>query len=368
MGCSTGINVVKDKTNNTQYILQKILIDHSESISHESIKYILVQMENCICKIKCKDGFGTGFFCVIPFPDFDNLLPVLITNNHVLEKKDIEIGKEIIFTTNNEKNFNKIYIGLRRKVYTNEKPFDITIIEIIKEDISVLRNIFLEIDDHLLNSNITSYDDIYSQKSIYLLHYPNGEKMEYSTGVIKKISLDNCDMQHTCATEKGSSGSPMINLSNYKVVGIHKGSMDIKNWNLGTLLKGPIDDFNKLYKNINKIDIPLKIFNPSNVEYTNFDDGINNIDIGRERKVNFKDIVAINFVSSDQTIRYPMKCLKKDTFSRVEEKLYNIYPKLKEHDNFFLYNGRKILRFKTIEENNIRDGSIISMFAGNDFN
>ena len=248
MGLSTCIDFVNDE-NNSQYTLQKTLIDHSESVPHESLKYILAQMENCICKIKCKGGYGTGFFCAIPFPDLNNLLPVLITNNHVLGKKDIKIGKEIIFTTNNEKNFYKISIDTRRKVYTNEKPFDITIIELIKEDKNVLNNIFLEIDENILNSNITTYDDVYNQKSIYLLHYPNGEKMEYSIGVIKNISLDNCDIQHYCATKDGSSGCPIINLSNYKVVGVHKAAMEIKNWNLGTLLKGPIEDFNKLYKN-----------------------------------------------------------------------------------------------------------------------
>ena len=44
-------------------------------------------MENCICKITCDDGSnGTGFFCKIPFPDFnsyENPLEVLITNNHM---------------------------------------------------------------------------------------------------------------------------------------------------------------------------------------------------------------------------------------------------------------------------------------------
>ena len=41
-------------------------------------------MERCICKIKIGETQGTGFFCQIPFPNKDNMLKVLITNNHVI--------------------------------------------------------------------------------------------------------------------------------------------------------------------------------------------------------------------------------------------------------------------------------------------
>jgi len=40
----------------------------------------------------------TGFLCKISFPDSKKLLPVLITNNHVLEEKHILINKEIKFS------------------------------------------------------------------------------------------------------------------------------------------------------------------------------------------------------------------------------------------------------------------------------
>ena len=54
-------------------------------------------MEKSIVKIKCLEGgFSSGFFCQIPFPNEFNLLPVLITNNHVLNHNDIIIGKKII--------------------------------------------------------------------------------------------------------------------------------------------------------------------------------------------------------------------------------------------------------------------------------
>ena len=81
--------------------LEKIPI----SVLGDTLKIILSQMEKCICKIYCPiEGTGTGFFCLIPFPDKLNLLPILITNNHILEEKDINEGKIISFSINNDNN------------------------------------------------------------------------------------------------------------------------------------------------------------------------------------------------------------------------------------------------------------------------
>ena len=76
------------------------------------------------------------------------------------------------------------------------------------------------------------------------------KKMEYSPGAIKNISLDTYIIEHFCQSEKGSSGSPIINLSNYKVIGMHKDPKKKSNFNLGTLIKGPIKEFNELYINM----------------------------------------------------------------------------------------------------------------------
>ena len=64
-------------------------------------------MEKNIVKIKIGIEQGTGFFCKIPFPNKENMLPVLITNNHVISgdilfKKDETIQLDI----KNEENLN----------------------------------------------------------------------------------------------------------------------------------------------------------------------------------------------------------------------------------------------------------------------
>ena len=45
------------------------------------------EAKKAICIIHLSKGFGSGFLCKIPYTENNNiLLPVLITNNHVLSK------------------------------------------------------------------------------------------------------------------------------------------------------------------------------------------------------------------------------------------------------------------------------------------
>ena len=220
------------------YIEENDLLNASEPVSVDNLKTIIEQTEKSICKIKCKnEGNGTGFFCVIPFPDKFNLLPVLITNNHVLLKEDISKGKIIKFSINNEKQFFEISIDSSRKTYTNEK-YDITIIEIKKTDNFNVSD-FLEIDENIYKDNL---NDTYKQKSVYLIYYPYGKKASYSKGVIKNIKEDNYNIEYLCPIEPGASGCPIINLYNNRVMGIHTPA-DIKYLNLGTFIKDPITKF-----------------------------------------------------------------------------------------------------------------------------
>ncbi len=68
-------------------------------------------MEMSICKIKIGKEQGTGFFCKIPFPDKNNLLKVLITNNHV-------IGEDILY-----KKDSKITIYIKEKKKNKRTKF-----------------------------------------------------------------------------------------------------------------------------------------------------------------------------------------------------------------------------------------------------
>ena len=226
------------------YIEEKKLKDHPTSLNKKDLKKILKQMEKSICKIKCKDGsFGTGFFCKIPLPDNSNLLPVLITNYHILSEDDVAVDNFINISLDEDKFESKIYINKTRKTFSDPK-YDTTIIELTNED--NLDISYLEIEDNILK--IDRYDN-YKNISAYLIHYPHGN-LEVSIGVIKNIAEDTYDLYHLCATETGSSGGPLINLKNFKVLGIHKSAPIINNnnYNLGTFIKGPIKEFYSIQK------------------------------------------------------------------------------------------------------------------------
>ena len=165
-------------------------------------------------------------------------------------------GNKIRFSLDDgNKNF-EILIDESRKTYANREKYDITIIEIKKND-GLDFGYFFDIDNF---DNIENPNDKYRNKGVYILHYQKGNKSEYSLGTIKVILEDGVNIQHLCSTEEGSSGGPIINLENYKIIGIHKGYDDKHKVNLGTYLKEPIKDFNnKINNNEYKITIKYKI-------------------------------------------------------------------------------------------------------------
>ena len=92
------------------------------------------------------------------------------------------------------------------------------------------------------------------------------------------------------------------------------------------------------------------------------DNEIKNLKYKLEQKISMKDVMVINFVTGDGKIsNCGIKCLPDETFADVEGKLYKIYDEYRYTDNYFLYNGTKILRFKKIKENKIKDGAVIQL-------
>ena len=222
---------------------EKSINDQPIPVPIDGMKTICSQMKNCICIIYQEDGRkGTGFFCKIPFQN--DKLPVLITNNHVLDEKDIENGKIIKLMINDKPK--KIEMDKSRNKFTKyDKNIDITIIEIKPNEDGIGIDNCLELDEE-------KPDFIYKNKSIYILHYPN-EKRYASFGIINKIK-DNKKIEHKCNTIEGSSGSPILSLETFKVIGIHCGCYsDTIKLNVGTFIKYAIDIFNNFKSNIKNI-------------------------------------------------------------------------------------------------------------------
>ena len=147
---------------------------------------------NAVCEICLSNGFGSGFFCKIPYTQNNNLLlPVLITNNHVLSSKDLK--NDIKIKINGE---TKILALKDRKTWTN-KEMDFTCIEIKEED-----NIhtFYNLDDKVLDKNYSN--DCYLNQNVFIFAInKNDEQIGFSNGVIKK-NKDSL-FAHTCNSFPG---------------------------------------------------------------------------------------------------------------------------------------------------------------------
>jgi len=196
----------------------------------------------CICKTKIKERIGIGFFCRIPLRKEE--INVLMTNYNFLNEKDFKDNKKLNISLYDERETLEIELEQERETYFN-KEYDVTLIELRNKD-----NIkdYLELDDNLFQDNS---EIKYNNKSIYILHYPNGANAAVSYGRFNNI--DKYYISHKCSINIYSSGSPLLNLKSKKVIGIHnKGSI---NYNIGTLLKFPLKDFiskrEKMFININ---------------------------------------------------------------------------------------------------------------------
>jgi len=267
-----------------EYIKEKGLVGYPEIVSYERTLKIVKQMEKNICNIVLIDcDLGTGFFCKIPFPDRKNMLPVLITNNHVIDEKLLNSKNAYITLLirklkENAKPINKTLYLKDRLTYTD--PFyDITIIELkeekdnIKDYLELDDNIFADIEhkedsnnsesrDNSNNNDIRDYNNLYRNKSIYIIQYPEGDlSVSYGTLSNKKKNQENYVFNHLCSTRSGSSGSPILSLMTNKVIGIHKGNDNSYNYNEGTFLNYPIKAFilEKMSEYINKINNEEKL-------------------------------------------------------------------------------------------------------------
>ena len=313
-----------------------------KSLNRVQMKIAAFQMENCVCKIKLDDGtIGTGFFCLVPFPNKFNPLPVLITCNHVLNEQNILEGSKINFSLNDEKIKKSITINNSRITFTDDKK-DITFIEIMPED-GIKDKSLLPIDENFLEDD---FKQIYENCDVFMIHYEKGEVVKHSLGEIKYINDDNYTINHTCNTETGSSGGPIIHLFNFNVMGVHKGFNKTFKLGIGTLLKIPIEDFYKLNKDKKKQK-------EKNISKSTIEENIN----PRSNPTNGKISVILEDENQND---YSFICFKTDIFSSLQEKLFQKEPSLRNQKLCYIINNKKIDISKTIEENDINDGSIIS--------
>jgi len=186
--------------------------NYENSHSHQENPMLFNNIFNIInrsiCKIEIDEISGTGFFIKIPIPSKENAMCGLMTNNHILNENMIKLNKSFrIYMAYNEKYGIDIKINKEDFVFTSEL-IDVTFIELNNDIINEIDPIFLNPsnEDAKVNESVLIYQ--YAQAKYSLAH-----------GNITDIKSFN--YYHEIITNKGSSGSPLLNKS-YEVVGMHK--------------------------------------------------------------------------------------------------------------------------------------------------
>ena len=74
-------------------------------------------------------------------------------------------------------------------------------------------------------------------------------------------------------------------------------------------------------------------------------------------------IISVLFMTqgNQDIVNYSMPST--DLFVRLEERIYQDFPKYRNVETFFTVNTNRILRFKTLEQNKIKGNDIISLFT-----
>ena len=79
-------------------------------------------------------------------------------------------------------------------------------------------------------------------------------------------------------------------------------------------------------------------------------------------------LISIKLISVDQKINFSTYAKVNDKFRKIEEIVYDKYPEYQEYENFFLVNGKRVNKNKTLEENNIKDEDVLTLSIIDDDN
>ena len=208
---------------------------------------------------------GIGFFCLIPFPTIDYLLPVLITNNYILEPDEIEIGKCIKITLNTKQQF-ELNINESRKIYNKG---GIIMIEIKEDD-------KLDIENFLYLVNFNNVDvcrKTFITQNCYFFKYSKNEKIDCCLVLMNHVNNFKYKFMFSIEPVSGASGCPIINTF-HQVIGIHMKGMEgnylldyIRDFfEMESIKQNPNDGITLIYQIIKQMDTKINIFGKEFVE------------------------------------------------------------------------------------------------------
>ena len=199
----------------------------------------------------------------------------------------------------------------------------------------------------MLNLNDMMNNQIYMQNQNFYMPNQNMNIMQN-----QNMNMQNQNINMNMQSQNMHNQNINMNMQNQNM------NMNIQNQNLNM----NIQNQNINEQNQNNINYILEENERLKKEIKELKLRLENGDFERKTKmVDYNKIRCVTFVSNDLQVICGLKCLITDTFAEVEEKLYKIYPEYRETNNIFQVNGKQILRFKTIEENNIQEGQGVQL-------
>ena len=241
--CESKQSATGSQTEGDEHInLQKS--DSKGMLNSKELSEYLPKAIKAMRKINLSNGFGSGFFCKIPYTENDNiLLPVLMTNNHVLSRDSLNSENYIKITLDGE---TKIISLKQRKKWTDE-TIDFTCIEIKEEEDNIHK--FFNLDDNVLDKNYSN--DCYLNKKVLIYGFnKNEDDVGFSNGQI--IKNNDSFFAYNCNTYPGCSGGCIVNQFNNLAIGMHLGELKNKSENiinLGIYIKDIIKSIKNYEKN-----------------------------------------------------------------------------------------------------------------------
>ena len=132
-----------------------------------------------------------------------------------------------------------------------------------------------------------------------------------------------------------------------------KENQKLKNMNNELLNKVKILESNNQNINIINKDKNIQLMDELKIK----DNNVNELNIP-------KDLIPVIFQTADQKTTYAIICKKTDNFIRIEKIFYEIFPELEENENYensFKNKGKRVIRTKTLAQNNINYSDIITL-------
>ena len=214
----------------------------------------------------------------------------------------------------NQLNFNRMNINMRNDFPNQKSSFNNVIL-----NANLLKpNTILNFNNMKNNQNMNNQS--LSQNNSLLLEKQNKEY---------KIKINNLEKYIKELEMKLKEKDKIINEKKIKNNNLQKEITNLKN----------ISNFNSKIK---ELENEIKLFKT----YYHFSEG--------------EKLILIRFASVNQEININIICKNTEEFSKIESILYKKYPKYIESENYFLVNGSKINKHKSLKDNKINNNDLIN--------